>query len=521
MIAALANRCWRAAAAGPAAAFRAALARPQAAQDRLLARWLARDRASAWGRAHGFAGLDPEGYRARHPLTAWEDYLPWIARLAAGGRDVLSCEPVRALLPTGGSGGGAKLVPATPGLLRGFRTAADCWMHALFAAHPAVLDGSAYWSLSPPAFPAARHGALPVGFPDDGALLGPLGALLARATWAVPPAVARLPGADAWRTATCLHLLRARDLRLVSVWSPSFLALLWQEIATGWARLLADSWWARDRRRQRELAALPAPEPSRIWPRLALLSCWTHGASREEAARLAALFPGVALQPKGLLATEGVVSIPWAPDADPVLAATAQVVEFIASDGRVLGAEEVAVGGTYEVALSNGGGLWRYRLGDLVEVTGRIAAAPTLRFLGRTGGVVDRRGEKLHPLAVERAARAVLAAAGLAPSFLLLAPSQVEGLLGYRLFVELAAPADLAPLAATLDAALQADNPHYRHCRALGQLAPLQAVRLPGPPGRAAQEWLRAQVARGRRPGDVKPAVLDASTGWEERFGTS
>lgn len=520
MIATLANHCWQMASTSAAREMRAALARPQLAQDRLLMAWLHRHRGCAWGRAHGFADLDSDSFRAKHPVTSWEDYRPWIERIANGEQAVLSADPVRAFLPTSGSSGARKLIPVTAGLQRAFRTGVDCWMHALFADHPGTMGGKAYWSLSPPAFPSDRQGSIPVGFADDSAYLGRIGAWLARATFATPPSLARMRDPQAWRTATCLHLLRCADLHLISVWSPSFLSILWQAILADWDRLLADPGWTSHRRRHLQLSSITTPTPALVWPRLALISCWTHGASQEAASLLATCFSGVPLQPKGLVATEAIISIPWSRNHEPLPAITAQVIEFESADGRLHGPEDVEIGQAYGIVVSNGGGLWRYRLGDQVAVTGRIGATPTLRFLGRCGGVSDQRGEKLHPIPVEQAVRLACAHAGLTPTFLLLAPEATMDGIAYHLFIEL--PGSLPPhvlddLADDLDRRL-AENPHYAHCRRMGQLGALTVVPLPGPSGRATAIYQQVQLERGLGMGDIKPGVLVTTGGWKSRL---
>src|SRR5262249_58874925 len=72
---------------------------------------------------------------------------------------------------------------------------------------------------------AAGSGAkVPIGFEEDTAYLGGTRQRLARAIMAVPPQVARPRDVDAVRYATVLFLVRARGLRLMSVWPPSFLA---------------------------------------------------------------------------------------------------------------------------------------------------------------------------------------------------------------------------------------------------------------------------------------------------------
>ena len=47
-----------------------------------------------------------------------------------------------------------------------------------------------------------------------------------------------------------------------------------------------------------------------IWPRLALISCWTDAAAGQFLPQLRELFPTIEIQPKGLLATEAFVSFP-------------------------------------------------------------------------------------------------------------------------------------------------------------------------------------------------------------------
>ena len=134
----------------------------------------------------------------------------------------------------------------------------------------------------------------------------------------------------------------------------------------------------------------------RTWPDLAVISCWTDGASAAEARRLREFFPTTAIQGKGLLATEACVSLPLAAGRGPVLAVRSHFFEFTTDDGRCLAAHEVEAGTEYSVVVTTGGGLYRYRLEDRVLVTGFLGTTPTLRFLGKAGHVCDRYGEKLH-----------------------------------------------------------------------------------------------------------------------------
>lgn len=485
----------------------------RATQERVLRRIVARNADSAFGRAHGFASLrSVRAYADAVPLSTWDDCADAVARIAAGEDGVLTSERVRLLEPSSGSTAATKLVPYTAGLRAEFQRGLRPWLHDLYASWPALRRGRSYWSVSPPgahldalraSVPAPLPGARPptIGFDDDADYLGPLAKRLLTAVFAVDADVARAPTMDAFRDRTCLQLLACRDLALVSVWNPTFLTLL-----LDWTRDHADDLLGRleARRRDEVATAVRAGDWTAVWPRLTVLSCWADAAAAGPSADLAGRLPGVTVQPKGLLATEGFVSVPLVAAGGAVLAARSHYFEFVDAAGGVRGAHELETGGRYAVILTTSGGLYRYRLGDEVEVTGRFGALPVLRFRGRADRVSDLVGEKLSEAFVAGA----LAAAG-ASGFALLAPEGDR----YVLYTDAPAPG----LAGRVDAALRA-NFHYDHARRLGQLGAVAVVDA----GRHAREaYVAASVARGQRLGDVKPAVLATTGGWARIFGAA
>ena len=530
-----ANAAWRSASAPDARRLRRAFDDPERAQTRLLLGTLRRNAETEAGRRHGFAEVHSlRQFQDRVPLVTYDDLADDVERIRAGARGVLTAEPARLLEPTGGTSGGTKLVPFTATLQRQIRRAVGPWIADLFRHHPDAARGPAYWSVSP-AVPT-EAGAVPVGFEDDAAYLSPVAARLAGAALAVPPAVRQVVDAEAFRYATLRLLLARADLALVSVWNPTFLTLLVAPLRAWGDRL------ARDLERGTLSAVLPPPVATalaprlrpnveraadlraalaerddgalhaRLWPRLAVVSAWADAHAAGPAAEIARLFPQAHLQSKGLVATEGVVSIPLDGHDGGALALASHVFEFVPEGGgRPLFAHEVEPGQTYEVALTTGGGLTRYRLGDRVEAVGHVRRCPLVRFVERAGPVSDRVGEKLH----EGHVRAALAALGLPHTFALVAPDGGARPARYVLFVQSGAPdARLAEAARGLDAALGA-NVHYALARRLGQLGPVRAFRVEGD---GAGAFLGGCAALGQRLGSVKPAALHRDGGWAGRF---
>jgi hypothetical protein len=88
-------------------------------------------------------------------------------------------------------------------------------------------SGSLVFATSPALDSPLPNAALPVGYAEDEAYLGFLERRILGALLAVPTRVARLRG-DAWRNSVRAQLLAARDLRLLSLWHPSYLAALFE-----------------------------------------------------------------------------------------------------------------------------------------------------------------------------------------------------------------------------------------------------------------------------------------------------
>jgi hypothetical protein len=229
------------------------------------------------------------------------------------------------------------------------------------------------------------------------------------------------------------------------------------------------------------------------------------------------------MQAKGLIATEGFVSLPLAGRDGAALAVRSHFFEFAPVDsGGVVDetapflAHELEPGRRYAVILTTAGGLYRYRLDDVVEVIAREGECPLIRFIGRSGYVSDWFGEKLHEAHAGDVLREAFVSVrpDVTPAFAMLACDRDRRPAAYVLYVDCEADdSTLARVAATIDDRLRA-NFHYDYARLLGQLGPVGVFRARD----AARTYLATAIAEGRRAGDVKPLALDRRDGWSARF---
>lgn len=535
MIAGVANLLWLGSCVPAWLQYRYALHRPQATQDEVLRELLADHGVSAYGRAYGFSDIRCyEAFRDRVPMVTYDDMRPWMDRIRRGEQDVCTLDPVTRLVPTSGSTGGRKLIPFTAGLQREFNAAIGPWMVELCVRHPSLMLGSAYWSISPAMTDyGSEPSAIPIGLDDDSAYLGGIRQHLVEAVFAVPSVLRLISDLDAFRYATLLCLLRKPHMRLVSVWHPSFFTLLLDALPEWWEMLVADvksggcrfpvafpdavkaALHSRPMEdRARELRGIGPLAPQRLWRHLRVVSCWGDAQAALGVPELQRRFPRALIQSKGLLATEAFLSIPFG-KAHPV-ALTSHFFEFLDSAQRIFRVHELRMGQRYEVVVSTSGGLWRYRMGDLVEVDGWVASTPSLRFVGRGASVSDIAGEKLSETFVTAALKRACAARSVSPRFTMLAPVRLakRGWC-YTLFIEWESASSRAAdaLLASLEAILR-ENPHYALCRDLGQLGPLRALSVE----RGYETFSQMMVARGQTLGEIKPQALSARTDWEKAF---
>jgi hypothetical protein len=524
--AAPAPNAWR----GAARRFGELLDRPRVTQELVLADVLSRNARCEYGRRYDFASIASSSeFRRRLPIVTADDLQPGIERMVAGEGNVLLSDDVAAFEPTGGSSDGERLVPYTEASLEAFRRALLPWLDDVYNAHPGLEDTTTYWSVSP----ACRDrretaGGTPIGLSSDAAYFGKALARDLAEKFSVPPMVGSLHDIDTWRRVTATYLLADDKLGLISVWSPTFLLellryardngkALARDLAAGSPRVATAALAlqlpvirpnAERARRVAEILASPCHPYTALWPRLELISCWDQAASRGDAAELREQFPGVRVQGKGLVATEGIVSIPYADAAFPVLALESGFFEFLDGHGDSWLADEVIEGEEYELLMTNHSGLYRYAIGDRVRIGGFADTTPLIEFVGRSGVVSDMCGEKLADSFVSN----VLRPMGM--RFAALAPNGSSPR-GYVLVLDAAETSlrQAHELAAEVDSALHA-NPQYAYARRLGQLAPLRPARCDAP----LSSWLQATLARGQKLGDFKPSALYGRADWDRAF---
>ena len=451
-------------------AYQTALRRPQYTQAQILHTILRCNQHSQFGQQHAFAHINtPEGYAQRVPIQSYDTLAPSIARHAGGEANILTSSPVIQFEETGGSTAGVKLIPYTAPLLTAFQRGIHAWFADLIAQRPHAFSGCLYFVISP-ATRSRSHtaGGIPIGTGND---LNYLGSALAGH---IAPQILHQPqlteqqSPESWQIRTAALLAQSPNLSLISAWSPTLLLNLIHTLHQQQDRILSQITDPSRRHTLAQALAPAIPNTPKIWTQLDTISCWDSHTAAAPAAQLRQLFPHAHLQGKGLLATEGITTLPISGCLLPAL--TSHYYEFADEHGQIRPLHQLQHGNRYRLILTTQGGLYRYDTQDwLLAQASPHANVPSLHFIGRSSLTSDLVGEKLTEAFAAQAIRQTLAPV----SGCLLLQGTSTPTPHYILWHEPTFTPTAQALTA-LNTALCA-NPQYHYAQQIGQLGNLTA----------------------------------------------
>ncbi|MDR0866955.1 MAG: GH3 auxin-responsive promoter family protein [Planctomycetota bacterium] len=525
------------------ARFAAQLQNPAAAQAERLTDILSANANSEFGRQHRFAAIaDADAYRRAVPVRRYADFMPLIERLKNGEKNVLTAEPVSMFGITSGTESAAKFIPLTRRFTREHHYMHLMWLWSMIAARPLGIVGDIFSVISPAV--GGYVGGIPYGaisgkhYRDQ--------SLPQRRLNCVPYAVCLIKDSLRRNYLSLLYALAA-DLRCANSANPSTLILLAQTL-NDYAEPLLDDLaggglrgldFSPEERRQfaRPAAAARARIlrerfradkvllPKTAWENLCAINTWQGGCAPFYLPRVRETWGDAPMRCWGLRATEGIFSVPTADgakDAGGAVAIGGHFLEFTADletraefPATQL-AHELEIGKRYRLIITTSGGLYRYDLGDVVEVTGFNRRTPEIAFLYKAGGVVSVTGEKVTPEQVV----ATLATVG----------KNFPPLTDFTVGVEMRSPpryvvaieprdgdannaAKFDQLARAFDAELARRNVEYRDKRDSGRLdAPAACVL----PAGSYQIYREHRVRSGSPDGQIKPPQLLRPEAWRD-----
>lgn len=381
------------------------------------------------GKKLGFSGIHSyEEYKEKVPLTTFKDYEELAARISENGeRNILTAKPVVHFCPTTGTTSAPKLIPlveeardlATVYTLPAALAMGD--RAAKAKGRPGFETGKGLFLIEIGKMSCSKSG-IPIGGISSTSVRASDGLL---ETLTVSPRELITP--DAYLDSKYLHLLfalRERDLSWIGSCYMTAVAGIMDTMATRWQDLCddiengkvnqdvevsdytrerLDSMLAPDPERAEELRKIFSggfgePVVPRIWPKLSFIGAIGSGGFSIHTDKVKRFVgPNVTFCNLVIAASETIVAVANGCDTDEfILLPQAAFFEFIPEDDpcEVIPIDELEPGKKYEVVVTTLSGLYRYRLMDVIEVTGFYGQIPTVRFSHRGNVYIDIAGEK-------------------------------------------------------------------------------------------------------------------------------
>ncbi len=434
-------------------------------------------------------------FQSKVPITEYFDYEPYLEKIVEGQENILTKSRIKRIGLTSGSSGKFKFIPFTEQLAAEYSKSIGVWIYGLLSQNPDLLRGRFYFSVSPSGFPEIQNEKLKIGFDKDSDYLKPWERLFVNSLLVVPEWLGAHSDSEFVSYITCLRLLSAPDLSLISVWNPSFFTSildkienekvdLLNDLKTGRlskfensksARLL-DSLRIKDKDRSLKLFSIidGSTNWQAVWPNLKHMSLWTDSFASHSFQKLKRILPSIKYESKGVFATEGSLTIPFYEndnEAKHLLAYSSHFFEFLGEDGLVYLPEELAEGREYEILMTTGGGFYRYRIGDRFQVITKVGNIPALRFLGRKDDVSDLVGEKINETFLKNEMSDLFCRFAFSEKNSFVRGNLTEG----RVFYELVIGFDITPeeeeILNSMFEGVMNKNPYYAYARRMGQLA--------------------------------------------------
>ena len=516
-------------------------------QETLLARILAQAAGTAFGRDAGLDGARTvDDLRACLPIAGYERAAPYIERVAHGEVEALfpAGTRVHMFAMTSGTTGRAKYIPVTDTVLADYRAGWHIWGAQALDDH---LDafGAKILQISG----RVDEEVMPCGLPA-----GAISGLAARSQrrliqrlYVSPPACAYAGDTASKYYLVCRLGLQCNRVMPLTANPSTLLGLartldrrkenLLRDLSDG---TLADDVQIAGEPRcciERHLRACPdrarrfdrlVEETGRLYPRdvweVPLIGTWKGGTLSLYLRDMPRYWGEAPTRDIGLIASEGRFSIPVETDGSAgILETTGTFYEFVPeaeiqdAHPTALLAHEVEPGERYFLVVTTVSGLFRYDMGDLVQVTGRVGEAPVIEFLNKGEHVANLTGEKITEYQVIAAVNQAVAERSLSLTGYCLCPTWDE-VPYYSLLVETDdVPPETAPdVAAAVDSALARRNMEYEAKRDSGRLRPVRVKTLcPG----TWEAYDREMIARRNgRVEQYKHKFLETEVDFEQRF---
>ena len=411
-----------------------------------LARLIRKNENTEYGKKYGFREIRSYAdYAARVPFSAYEDYEPYIERMLCFGQDnLITADKVVYYAHTSATSGASKMIPCT-------REALDILFATVFERFFGCYERSCKSGTGAgiPGCPGINLMESRIGYTPLGIAHGAISETLNRAEDtpfynALPEEIVYPAGEFDRRHLKMLLALRERRLSfLMSTFSPTLYDMIvyvqhhWQSLCEDIEKGQINPDIAVDPKLRKQLEEKLSPDPERareireimrehgkdafiplLWPDMKRIAAVGTATFAPFIDRLRpALGEEIRVDYLGYVCSEATVAAPLR-EEDPayMLLPFGGFYEFIpvedGTEAAPLLLDQLEAGKEYELVVTNLSGFYRYRLGDVIRVTGYHNECPMIVFSYRKNQLISMYGEKVTETALRTAVESMAEESG-------------------------------------------------------------------------------------------------------------
>lgn len=366
--------------------FRNSFSNPLKVQEKVLNSILKANRGTVYGKKYCFSDIKSiSDFQKTVPLITYKDISSYVERMKLGEKAVLTSYNVDFFCKSSGTSGEKKFLPVTEERIAALK--AELAVRGIRARKAFKSNWKAIFGKILYICASYQEGYTEANIPY-GSISGYLGMhapKFTKAKYAIPVEVFGETDYNK-KLAEMSYYALLEDIEHLGFTTTIEILLIFDYIEKHSHELLERIEKTHPRRAE-YLKNLPEMSPKYIWPKIRLANCFLTNTTLKYKKELEMrLGRTIHMRDAGINASEGRISLGVCEDDISGLPVTFNTFfEFIEKDDsqRILTLESIKAGKRYEVVLTTYEGLYRYRTGDIVEVTGFEKNLPTIKFQTR------------------------------------------------------------------------------------------------------------------------------------------
>lgn len=418
---------------------------PRKTQEELLFSLIEKAKDTEFGKKMELSSITSvEEFQKKIPICDYDDYCPYIDKMILGEKNVLTSEKIIHFNTTSGTLGAPKNIPVTNSHVKVFSRLNASYLNYLIS----ETVGNEWMKYKGFSLAEGTYKVLPTGV-SIGCASSLMAARIGKmipflkidmcASLYTSPVEARQP--EQGTTTRYLHArfaLMEKDVSYINATFSSYLLEIMRYMEDNSEELINDIRYGTinenvempDNVRKslmRKIKPMPdradelekifsegfsteCPIMKKLWPRLSYVICVGGAGFLHYTEKLKERYCGndIPFLFLGVSASEGYFSAPVdINNTSSVLVPNGVFLEFIPIDDQSatpLLMDQLEEGKEYEIIVSNLGGLFRYRMKDVVRVTGFYNKTPMVEFVSRKGSAINMFGEKTTEKALQMTA---------------------------------------------------------------------------------------------------------------------